>query len=279
MCWPAKRLPAWLSWLGFRTTCLRAGASPWCGSKQARAPGQVFWNRACPPRSSPGSCEEEPFMAGVMIGIGPAQGLAHGGGDRGCRGAARAAAGARQRRAGGAAAGLGRGLAGAHVGGRGGRRPGAPAGPAAAVRRGAGLGRAAQAGCPGPAAGHREREQERPRRRPVGRRRRAALARGLAGANPRPSSSPRITIPLRVLENADSVSRRGLGSPPGPFFTSTSAISVPSTRKLAGPGRSSRIRLAGRGVGAVEEDVRAVRVISRDEPAGGRLDRRCVGDA
>jgi hypothetical protein len=42
----------------------------------------------------------------------PAQGLAHGGGDRRGRGAAGRAAGTRQCRAGGAAAGMGRGLAG-----------------------------------------------------------------------------------------------------------------------------------------------------------------------
>ena len=57
------------------------------------------------------------------------------------------------------------------LGGRRRQQPGAPAGAAAAVRRRADPGRAAQARRPGPAAGHREREQERPERRPVGRRR------------------------------------------------------------------------------------------------------------
>ena len=43
-------------------------------------------------------------------------------------------------------------------------------------------GRAAQAGCPGEAAGHREREQERPERRPVGSRCGAAVTGLPAGA-------------------------------------------------------------------------------------------------
>jgi len=41
-----------------------------------------------------------------------------------------------------------------------------------------------------------------------------------------------MTTPPLVLENADSVSRRDLGRPPPAFFTSTSAMSAPRTRKL-----------------------------------------------
>ena len=73
-------------------------------------------------------------MVAVMIGTGPAQGLAYRGGDRPGGSAAGPAAGTGLRRPGGAAAGMGAGLAAAHLGGRRRGRAGASAGPAAARR-------------------------------------------------------------------------------------------------------------------------------------------------
>ena len=103
------------------------------------------------------------LMAAVMIGVDPHKGshtaVAIGTSEE-VLGQVRVRASAAQAAA---AAGLGEVLAGTDLGGRGRRRPGAPAVPAAGRRRGAGAGRAAQAGSTGPAAGQREREQERPR--------------------------------------------------------------------------------------------------------------------
>ena len=74
-------------------------------------------------------------------------------------------------------AGSGRAVAGTDLGDRGRARTGSSARPAAARRRRAGRRRATQARRAGAAAQHRPGEQERPERRPLGRGRRAALAR------------------------------------------------------------------------------------------------------
>jgi hypothetical protein len=52
--------------LGFRTACWPAGASPWRGSKKARVPARVL-GLGMPAAVLPGSKEEGPFMAAVMI--------------------------------------------------------------------------------------------------------------------------------------------------------------------------------------------------------------------
>ena len=71
MRWLSNRLPACL-WPGFRTTCLLTGASPAVWLKRgASARSGVFWNQACPPRAFTSPREEEPFTAGVMIGVDP----------------------------------------------------------------------------------------------------------------------------------------------------------------------------------------------------------------
>ena len=85
MCWPlslACRLVCW-AWLS-GLTCLLTGSSPRRGSKEARAAPVRFPGIRHARCGSPSAHrEQEPFMAGVMIGgARPAQGLAYGGGDQ-----------------------------------------------------------------------------------------------------------------------------------------------------------------------------------------------------
>ena len=79
------------------------------------------------------------------------------------------------------------GVAGADLGGGERRRAGLSARPAAVGGWGAGAGRAAQAGRPGAAVGHRRYQQERPQRCPLGGCRGAAIAGGQAGRGGGPS--------------------------------------------------------------------------------------------
>jgi transposase len=57
-----------LAWLFNDVPARRGLAAAWL---KRGASARRFWNQACPLRSSPGIREEEPFMAGVMIGIDP----------------------------------------------------------------------------------------------------------------------------------------------------------------------------------------------------------------
>jgi hypothetical protein len=68
VCWLSNRLPAVVAWLFNDVPARRGLAAAWL-KRGASARG--FWNQACPPRFSPGIREEEPFMAGVMIGVDP----------------------------------------------------------------------------------------------------------------------------------------------------------------------------------------------------------------
>src|SRR6185437_10229732 len=62
--------PLWLG-PGFLTTCQLAGASPWCGSKEARA-REDSWNQACPPRFPARIVERRVIsVTAVMIGVDP----------------------------------------------------------------------------------------------------------------------------------------------------------------------------------------------------------------
>ncbi len=68
--------------LAFERRACSPGPRLRCGSKEARAPGQGFWNQACPPRVF-----TSPLGGGAVHGSSddrdlPAQGLAHGGGDQ-----------------------------------------------------------------------------------------------------------------------------------------------------------------------------------------------------
>jgi transposase len=69
VCWLSNRLPAWfVAWLFNDVLACRGLAAAWL---KRGASARRFWNQACPLRSSPGIREEEPFMAGVMIGVDP----------------------------------------------------------------------------------------------------------------------------------------------------------------------------------------------------------------
>src|SRR5215472_7840344 len=67
--WLLSRLPAGFG-SGFRTTCQPAGASPWRGSKEARAPARSSGIRRAR-HGSPRSGRGGHAMAAVMIGVDP----------------------------------------------------------------------------------------------------------------------------------------------------------------------------------------------------------------
>src|SRR5438552_15126326 len=81
----SSRLPP--CWVGLRTTCLLAGASPWRGSKEARAPWRSLESGV--PATVFARIDREEYSDGGSDDRGrSAQGLAHGGGDQRGGGAA-----------------------------------------------------------------------------------------------------------------------------------------------------------------------------------------------
>jgi hypothetical protein len=69
LAWLSNRLPP-LMGSGFRTTCLLAGASPWRGSKEARAPWRSL-ESGVPATVFARIVERGIPMAAVMIGVDP----------------------------------------------------------------------------------------------------------------------------------------------------------------------------------------------------------------
>ena len=173
--WLTSRLPV-VRGSGFRTRCQRQGvAVVWLERGASAEP----WNQTCPPRSL--HPRTKGAVMAVMIGVDPHKGSHTAVALDDERAVPRRAARAVGRQSGRAADGLGGPVRGADVGDRGCRRARLSVGPAARRRRRAGRRCATEAGRPGAAVGHRGHEQERPQRRPLGGRRRAALTERAGG--------------------------------------------------------------------------------------------------
>ena len=69
MCWPSNRLPAIFAWLSNDVPAHRVLAAAWLKRGAGAPSGSGIRHARC--GSHQGIGEEEPFMAGVMIGIGP----------------------------------------------------------------------------------------------------------------------------------------------------------------------------------------------------------------
>jgi hypothetical protein len=126
------------SWSGFRTRYRARRISPWCGSKEARAPNDLESDL---PATVPASRAEGRPGEGSDDRGRPAQGVAHRRRDRRGRDGAGRDRGALRRQPAGSAPGVGSAMADAYLGGRRRRRVGLPVGPAAGGGRGAGRGR------------------------------------------------------------------------------------------------------------------------------------------